>query len=77
MSGDHLSSHRGESERPSGNSLAGEEAVLEYCIGLGVLASFPMERTRCMEDDVPLSELLLYAGACVAIVLSCALLSGR
>lgn len=77
MSGDHLSSPRGESERPSGISLAGEEAFLEYCIGLGVLAPFPVECTRCMEDDVPLSELLVYVVACAGVLLSCALLGGR
>lgn len=49
MSGDHLYSHRETSERPGANCMLGEEAFLEYCIGLGVLASFPMERTRCME----------------------------
>ena len=64
------------SQEPGSDPMLDEPAPLEYCVGLGVLASIPGECTRSAESEVSLGEQMAYLGMCIGLLLLCALLSG-
>ena len=65
------------SQEPRCDPMLEEAAPLEYCVGLGVLASIPVECAKSEKNEVPLIEQMTYWGVCLGLILLFVLLGGH